>query len=65
MKVQINGNPHELPQNATLADAAQSIGAQAPFAAALNLQFVPKSHYLQTLLQPGDQIEIIRPVTGG
>ena len=65
MNVQINGQTHDLPQGATLADAAQSIGAQAPFAAALNLQFVPKSHYVQTLLQPGDQIEIIRPVTGG
>ena len=65
MKVQINGKTHEMPEGATLADAAQSIGAQAPFAAALNLQFVPKSQYSQTILQPGDHIEIIRPVTGG
>ena len=38
---------------------------QEPYAAALNLQFVPKARYAQTPLQAGDQIEIIAPITGG
>ena len=50
---------------ATLLDAAQASGVQPPFAAAVNLQFVPRSQYNQTLLQTGDQVELISPVTGG
>jgi thiamine biosynthesis protein ThiS len=31
----------------------------------VNLQFVPKTQYLTTSLQAGDEIEIIAPITGG
>ncbi|HEX5805066.1 MAG TPA: sulfur carrier protein ThiS [Macromonas sp.] len=65
MRVFINQTPHELPTGATLADAVAASGASGPFAAAVNLQFVPKTRYAQTPLAEGDQIEIIAPVTGG
>ncbi len=65
MKISINKMPHELPDDATLADAVALVKAVAPFAAAVNLQFVPNTQYAQTRLKPGDHIEIIRPVTGG
>ena len=65
MRIFINQAPHDLPQGATLADAVSAIGASGPFAAAVNLQFVPKTRYAQTPLAEGDQIEIIAPVTGG
>ncbi len=65
MQVLINNQAHELPEPATLADAVRAIGASGPFAAALNLRFVPRSQYAQTPLTAGDQIEIIAPVTGG
>lgn len=65
MRIFINQVPHDLPQGATLADAVAAIGASGPFAAAVNLQFVPKSRYAQTPLAEGDQVEIITPVTGG
>lgn len=65
MQVLINQTPHELPIGATLADAVAAIAASGPFAAAVNLQFVPKTRYAQTPLAEGDQIEIIAPVTGG
>ncbi len=65
MQVLINQIPHELPAGATLADAAQAFGATGPFAAAVNLQFVPRPKYAQTLLAHGDRIEFISPVTGG
>jgi sulfur carrier protein len=38
---------------------------RSPFAAAVNLQFVPNTHYAVTLLQEDDRIDIIAPVTGG
>jgi len=38
---------------------------RAPFAVAVNTRFVPQSRYAEQLLQPGDEVEIIAPVTGG
>lgn len=65
MKVTINKLDYDLRDGATLADAVEVLQLAPPFAAALNLQFVPKSRYALTLLEPDDSVEIIRPVTGG
>jgi sulfur carrier protein len=65
MQIFLNRTPHDIDANATLADALNLAGARPPFAAALNLQFVPKTQYAATPLQAGDQIEIIAPITGG
>jgi sulfur carrier protein len=65
MRVLINHTPHELPVGATVADAAQAVGAKPPYAVAVNLQFVPKTQHASTTLQPNDAVEIIAPVTGG
>jgi len=65
MNVFINQVPHDLLPGATLADAGSLLQAQPPFAAAVNLQFVPNTQYAQKLLQPDDRIDIIAPVTGG
>ena len=63
--VLINQQSHHLPPGATLADAIALVGIQAPFAAAINLQFVPRSQYGQRSLQANDVIELIAPITGG
>lgn len=65
IQVLINQAPHELAQGATLADAVQRAGIQPPFAAAVNLQFVPRTQYAQHTLHPNDEIELIAPITGG
>lgn len=65
MKISINQVQHELPELATLADAVARIQARPPFAAAVNLQFVPNSQYHSKQLQAHDRIDIIAPVTGG
>ena len=65
MKVRINNQPFDLPAGATLADAIAVFEATAPFAAAVNMQFVPRSQYSLAPLNADDAIEIIRPVTGG
>ncbi len=65
MNVLINQIPHQLADGATLTDAISLLQARPPFAAAINLQFIPKSHYAQQLLQADDRIDIIAPVTGG
>jgi sulfur carrier protein len=65
MNVFINNERHELPDAATLADALRVCDPPAVFAAAVNLQFVPRSSYAQHALHEGDRIEIIAPITGG
>lgn len=65
MKVSINKTSHELPPGATLADAVAMLEAKPPFAAAVNMQFVPNTQYAQKTLEAGDRIDIIFPVTGG
>jgi sulfur carrier protein len=65
LHVHINQVPHTLPPGATLADAVAHAGIQPPFAAAVNLQFVPRAQYAEHRLNPQDQIELIAPITGG
>lgn len=65
IEVLINQAPHTLPQGATLADAVAQAGIQPPFAAAVNLQFVPRGQYAQHALTHQDKIELISPITGG
>jgi sulfur carrier protein len=65
IQVRINQAIHELPQGASLADAVAQVDIHPPFAAAVNLQFVPRQNYPQHVLQNDDQIELISPITGG
>jgi sulfur carrier protein len=65
IEVLINQAPHTLPQGATLADAVAQAGIQPPFAAAVNLQFVPRGQYAQHALTHHDKIELISPIIGG
>jgi sulfur carrier protein len=63
--VLINQAPHTLARGASLADAVAQVGIQPPFAAAVNLQFVPRGTYAQHTLFNDDKIELIAPITGG
>lgn len=65
MNVFINQQRHELAESATLADAVAQLQLNPPFAAAVNLQFVPNTQYASRPLQPNDRIDLIAPVTGG
>ncbi len=65
MKVHINNQAHELPSGATLADAVAVLQPSAPFAAAVNMSFVPNTRYHDTPLCDGDRVDLISPVTGG
>ena len=65
MNVFINQLPHEMAEGATLADAVTLLQARPPFAAAVNLQFIPNTQYDQRVLHANDRIDIIAPVTGG
>ena len=65
MNITINQIPHPLPDGATVLDALAAIAAKPPFAVAVNMAFVPSAEHASHLLQDGDRVEIISPVTGG
>jgi sulfur carrier protein len=65
MNVFINQVSHVMDEGATLEIAIALVQAQPPFAAAVNLVFVPNTQYAQKVLQAEDRIDIISPVTGG
>ncbi|NMM76324.1 sulfur carrier protein ThiS [Acidovorax sp. SRB_24] len=65
MNITINQTPHQLPDGATVADALAAITARPPFAVAVNTVFVPSTEHARHLLQAGDRVEVISPVTGG
>ncbi len=65
MKVRVNQMDRELPAGSSLQDLLLALDFKPPYAVARNLNFVPKTQYAATLLQEGDQIEVISPITGG
>ena len=65
MRVIANQIPRELPSNSRITDLLAVIEAKPPYAVAVNLQFVPKTHHAEYILHENDQVEIIAPVTGG
>ncbi len=65
MHITINQNPQALPDGATVLDALAALGARPPFAVAVNTAFVPSAEHARHLLQDGDSVEVISPVTGG
>ncbi|MCP5353444.1 MAG: sulfur carrier protein ThiS [Chromatiales bacterium] len=66
MNVIVNGESHEIADNASMADLlAQLDLAGQKLAVEVNLDIVPRSTYADHALRDGDQIEIVRAIGGG
>ena len=65
MRVTVNQIEYEVPNQSMISDALSLIKAKAPYAVAVNMQFVPKNKHAEFALNENDQIEVITPVTGG
>ena len=66
MHIQLNGQPFELPDGATVADLLVRLDAAGKrVAAELNLDIVPRSAHATTILQPGDRVEVVHAIGGG
>ncbi|WP_437879429.1 sulfur carrier protein ThiS [Pseudomonas sp. LRF_L74] len=66
MRIQLNGEPRELPDGQTVADlidVMQLTGRRV--AVELNLDIVPRSQHAETVLREGDQLEIVHAIGGG
>ena len=66
LQVKLNGEPRELPDGSTIAQAvAELTAAPAGVAAALNGDVVPRGSWAATPLRDGDQVEVVTAVQGG
>jgi thiazole synthase len=67
VRIELNGSPCELPEGATLADAARSAGAEEArgVAIALDGEVVPRTDWDATLLPEGSSVEVLAVIKGG
>jgi sulfur carrier protein len=68
MRVELNGEPTELPPGSSVADAVVSSGApEAPrgIAVAVDGEVVPRSAWATTPLDEGQRVEVVVAVQGG
>ncbi|TBU94838.1 sulfur carrier protein ThiS [Stutzerimonas kirkiae] len=66
MNIQLNGEPYSLDPGQTVADLLQNLGLVGRrLAVELNVDIVPRSQHAVTVLQEGDQVEIVHAIGGG
>ena len=68
MRIVLNGEPRELNDGATVADAVQASGApqsRAGIAVAVDGEVVPRGRWDEQPLDDGQQIEVLQAVQGG
>lgn len=66
MHIQLNGEPFELADDATVADLLVRLDAVGKrVAVELNLDIVPRSQHATTVLRDGDQLEVVHAIGGG
>ncbi|MEA2475714.1 MAG: sulfur carrier protein [Thermoleophilaceae bacterium] len=68
MNLVVNGEPRELPDGATVADAVRASGMPAlarGVAVAVDREVVPGSRWASTPLRDGQRVEVLQAVQGG
>ena len=68
MRIVLNGEPRELRDRATVADAVDASGApesRAGVAVAVDGEVVPRSSWADRALAEGEQVEVLQAVQGG
>src|SRR5690242_2658611 len=68
MRIELNGQPHELPDGATLDAAVRASGAGEAgrgIAVALDGEVIPRGEWEQTALREGQAVEVLAAIQGG
>ena len=66
MQIVVNGEPRDFKDSGTIADLVSALGLQPKFVAVeRNETLVPRARHAETILAPGDRIEIVTLVGGG
>jgi thiamine biosynthesis protein ThiS len=66
LDVVLNGEPHQVPAGATVADLVAGLGRDPrTVAVERNGDLVPRACFSETRLGPGDRLEVVHFVQGG
>ncbi|MBA1197167.1 sulfur carrier protein ThiS [Pseudomonas sp. S07E 245] len=66
MRIQLNGEPYEVPAGENVAGLLARLELTGRrVAVELNLDIVPRSQHDSTLLNEGDQLEVVHAIGGG
>jgi thiazole synthase/sulfur carrier protein len=66
IRIAQNGEPHDVPEGASVADMLGLLGLAAPkVAVERNLEIVPRSTWATTRLAAGDRLEVVHFIGGG
>jgi len=66
MQITVNDEPQDVPDGATIAVLLEQLGKSNRYLAVeCNRELVPRGRHVETVLEPGDRIEIVTLVGGG
>lgn len=66
MHIQLNGQPHEVSGNLSIAALLQALQLQDKrLAVEVNEHIIPRGQHATTCLQAGDRVEIVQAIGGG
>lgn len=66
MDIILNGEPKAIKQNSNISDLIQLMDlGEARIAVELNLEIVPRSEHVTTILKEGDTLEVVHAIGGG
>jgi thiamine biosynthesis protein ThiS len=66
IRIEVNGDPREVPEGASVAELLGLLGLAAPkVAVERNLEIVPRSAWGTTHLAAGDRLEVVHFIGGG
>jgi sulfur carrier protein len=66
MEIELNGLPHLVKDGQSVHELVDELKlAQQALAVAINREIVPRSLWLQRVLQPHDRVDLVRPIGGG
>ncbi|WP_339477591.1 MULTISPECIES: sulfur carrier protein ThiS [unclassified Pseudomonas] len=66
MRIQLNGDPLDLPDGETVAALLNRLELTGRrVAVELNLDIVPRSQHAETTLNDGDSVEVVHAIGGG
>ncbi|QDU86853.1 sulfur carrier protein ThiS [Pirellulimonas nuda] len=66
IQIEVNGEPREAPEGASVSDLLELLEIRVKHVAVeRNLAVVPRALHAQTLLAPGDRLEVVTLVGGG
>jgi sulfur carrier protein len=66
MKITVNGEPREIPENSTATDLLIMLEMQNDkIAMEVNMEIVPRSQHAEFRFSDGDKVEIVRAIGGG